>query len=143
MAATSYSNGYSHSNSHNPAYGLVQSATNSYSPYNRPPSPSSAADSPPSASQRLLARLRIYWHGRGKNLAWNFLMQAARRVKANLAARRLLSFPHLLVLLWMLVMLWGERWAFTRQVQSCDWDHWEDWVSPYGRSPSYPRAHSS
>lgn len=56
-------------------------------------------------------------------------MYAAHRVKVNLAARRLLSFPHLLVVLWMLVMLWGERWTFTRQVQSCDWDHWEDWVS--------------
>lgn len=56
-------------------------------------------------------------------------MQVTYRMKVNLAARRLLSFPHMLVVLWMLVMLWGERWTFKSQVQNCDWDHWEDWVS--------------
>lgn len=49
--------------------------------------------------------------------------------------RRLLSFPHLLVALWMLVMLWGERWVFASRVSSCDWDHWEDW--PAGATPHH------
>ncbi|KAK9775411.1 putative Calcineurin-like phosphoesterase domain-containing protein [Seiridium cardinale] len=118
MAGASYSN--ANANTH----GLPTASS-----YNRPfsPPPPSVVESILSESQRLINRLRVYWNGKGRVLAWSFAMQAAYRAKANLAARRLLSFPHLLVVLWMLVMLWGERWTFTSQVQSCDWDHWEEW----------------
>lgn len=43
--------------------------------------------------------------------------------------RRLLSLPHLFVLLWLVLLLWGERWAFERAVSACEWRKWESWVS--------------
>jgi ethanolamine phosphate phosphodiesterase len=89
----------------------------------------SVADNVLTALNELHRRLGLYWNARGRALAWSVTMQVAAVLRANLAARRLLSFPHLLVVLWMLVLLWGERWTFTSQIQSCDWDHWEDWVS--------------
>lgn len=51
------------------------------------------------------------------------------RIRVNLSARRVLSFPHVLVLFWVVILLWGERWVFDSKVANCDWDHWEDWVS--------------
>jgi ethanolamine phosphate phosphodiesterase len=65
------------------------------------------------------------------------------RIRRNLASRRLLSFPHLLVAVWMIALLWGERWAFSNRVRSCRWENWENWVSgivPGPRSP--PRSAS-
>lgn len=41
----------------------------------------------------------------------------------------LLSLPHLLVAVWALLLLWGERWAFERAVEACEWKAWERWVS--------------
>ncbi|KAG9258154.1 calcineurin-like phosphoesterase-domain-containing protein [Emericellopsis atlantica] len=67
---------------------------------------------------------------------WNYLRgptprnlwrRAVHRLAVNLTPRRVLSFPHLLVGVWMVVLLWGERWVFDSRVASCDWDHWEDW----------------
>lgn len=43
--------------------------------------------------------------------------------------RRLMSLPHLLVALWALLLLWGERWVFERAVEACEWETWERWVS--------------
>ncbi|CAL3972659.1 unnamed protein product [Diplocarpon coronariae] len=40
---------------------------------------------------------------------------------------RLLSLPHLFVLVWVLALLWGERWAFQSSIESCGWDSWERW----------------
>ena len=51
---------------------------------------------------------------------------AARR---NWTLRRLLNLPHLLVVVWALVLLWGERWAFQRSIRACEWATWERWVS--------------
>ncbi|KAI0126903.1 cell division control protein [Xylariales sp. AK1849] len=95
----------------------------------------SLADSILLQAKALFNRLWVYSNGRGRATAYNLAMQSARRVKMNLAARRLLSFPHLLVAMWVFVMLWGERWAFTSKVQSCDWDHWEKW--PSGATPHH------
>lgn len=54
--------------------------------------------------------------------------RAVRRLRRNLTLRRLLSFPHLVVAVWIFVILYGERWVFNSKVASCDWDHWENWV---------------
>jgi hypothetical protein len=43
--------------------------------------------------------------------------------------RRLLSLPHLLCLVWVLVLFWGERWVFWDAVRECEWGRWERWVS--------------
>lgn len=43
--------------------------------------------------------------------------------------RRLLSLPHLLILVWLLVLLWGERWVFESSIKACEWGRWERWVS--------------
>lgn len=48
---------------------------------------------------------------------------------------RLLSFPHLLVAMWVFVLLWGERWVFESRVDHCDWDRWEQW--PEGSTPHH------
>ncbi|KAI1855553.1 hypothetical protein JX266_000418 [Neoarthrinium moseri] len=109
------------------AYGLPTSS------YNNRAANTSLAESLLSALQNLLRQGRRYWNGRGRIVAGNLAMQGAHHVSRNLVPRRLLSFPHLLVALWMLVMLYGERWTFTSKVQSCDWDHWEKW--PAGATP--------
>lgn len=66
--------------------------------------------------------------GPGRHLATSLGAQVARRVRVNLSARRLLSFPHMLVLIWIVVLMWGERWIFDSKVADCDWDNWEKWV---------------
>ena len=43
--------------------------------------------------------------------------------------KRLLSLPHLFVAVWVLLLLWGERWVFESAVQACEWERWERWVS--------------
>lgn len=55
----------------------------------------------------------------------------------NLAPRRLLSFPHALVLVWMVILLWGERWVFESKVDDCAWKKWEKWVGG-GSAPKPP-----
>jgi hypothetical protein len=54
--------------------------------------------------------------------------RASWQLRQNLTARRILSFPHLLVVLWMLFMLWGEYWIFGSKVDACRWENWEKWV---------------
>ncbi|KEF59494.1 uncharacterized protein A1O9_04338 [Exophiala aquamarina CBS 119918] len=40
---------------------------------------------------------------------------------------RLWSLPTALVLLWALVLIWGERVVFERRVNQCRWQQWETW----------------
>jgi hypothetical protein len=58
----------------------------------------------------------------------SFWARRARNLTRDLAPRRLLSFPHLLALLWLVLLLWGERWVFGTRVSKCQWEKWEDWV---------------
>ncbi|KAK8072566.1 hypothetical protein PG996_005914 [Apiospora saccharicola] len=78
-------------------------------------------------------RIRTFWNSPHGVRLRNVTMKIARQIQLNLAARRLLSFPHLLVALWMLLLLWGEHWIFATKVRSCDWNHWEKW--PKGATP--------
>ncbi|KAF5676233.1 hypothetical protein FCIRC_7154 [Fusarium circinatum] len=78
-------------------------------------------------AQQTAHQLRLWALGPGKRLAASMGERIARRLRRNLTSRRLLSFPHLVVLFWMVVLLYGERWVFNSKVASCDWDHWEKW----------------
>lgn len=42
--------------------------------------------------------------------------------------RGLLGIPLVLVIIWMLVLWWGEEAIFGRKVAGCAWDQWESWV---------------
>ena len=50
-------------------------------------------------------------------------------MERNCTRRRLLSLPHAFVLLWVVVLLWGERWVFRSAIEACKWEGWERWVS--------------
>ncbi|CAJ0545302.1 Ff.00g087750.m01.CDS01 [Fusarium sp. VM40] len=78
-------------------------------------------------AQQLAHQLRVWASGPGKRMAMSASERVARRIQRNLTSRRLLSFPHLLVLIWVVALLYGERWVFNSKVASCDWDHWEKW----------------
>jgi len=47
----------------------------------------------------------------------------------NWSPRRLFNLPHLFIAIWVLVLLWGERWVFQKSVEECRWENWERWVS--------------
>lgn len=74
-------------------------------------------------------RLWAWARGPGRHAATVAAYAVITRIRVNLSARRLLSLPHVLLLFWMVILLWGERWVFDSKVARCDWDHWEDWVS--------------
>ncbi|KAH8899415.1 putative frost protein [Thozetella sp. PMI_491] len=76
-----------------------------------------------------------YWNDRGRHIVFAAMLASLRRLRQNLAPHRLLSFPHLLVAFWVLVMLWGERWVFHSRVESCHWSNWENW--PPGVNPHH------
>ena len=82
-----------------------------------------------SSAMNIGRRIWNYWNASGRQGASNIAMQTLYQLRRNLSSRRLLSFPHLLVGFWVFVLLWGERWVFSTRVNSCDWDHWESWVS--------------
>ena len=42
--------------------------------------------------------------------------------------RGLLGIPIALVIIWMLVLWWGEEATFRGKVEDCAWDRWESWV---------------
>jgi hypothetical protein len=42
--------------------------------------------------------------------------------------RQLFTLVKALVLLWWVVLYWGERGVFNSAVESCNWDKWESWV---------------
>lgn len=79
-------------------------------------------------SKRLGLRLWEWVSGPGRYLASKYGLRALHQLKRNLVPRRLISFPHLLVLIWMLIVLWGERWIFESKVADCAWSDWEKWV---------------
>jgi hypothetical protein len=78
-------------------------------------------------SQALRSLVR-FWRERGHGMVFAAMMTTVYRLRQNMAYHRLLSFPHLLVAAWVVVLLWGERWVFYSRVESCDWSNWEKWV---------------
>ena len=43
--------------------------------------------------------------------------------------RGLLNLPNAFIIIWIFVLLWGERWVFERSISACQWGSWERWVS--------------
>lgn len=72
--------------------------------------------------------LKRFWIDRGRHMFIASIFRALRQVRRNLTAARLLSLPHLLVAVWIVVLLWGERWVFHSTVERCNWSGWENWV---------------
>ena len=48
---------------------------------------------------------------------------------AQLVLRRLLSAKAGFVAVWILAILWGERWVFQRSLRECEFSNWEQWAS--------------
>lgn len=84
-------------------------------------------------ANKISQRLWVWLKGPGRQKATVIASRFTHQVQRNLTSRRLLSFPHLVVLIWMVILLWGERWVFDSKVHDCDWHNWEKWVS-------FPRA---
>lgn len=42
--------------------------------------------------------------------------------------RRMLSLGRILVVVWWIVLYWGERSVFKSSIDSCRWENWENWV---------------
>jgi hypothetical protein len=42
--------------------------------------------------------------------------------------RRLFTLANALVVLWWVVLYWGESGVFNGNIESCNWDKWENWV---------------
>lgn len=78
--------------------------------------------------QRYWQRLLRFWNTRGKRATVAFLLQVAHQLRRNLVISRLFSFPHVLVILWAVVLMWGERWVYHTTVEKCHWSNWEKWV---------------
>ncbi|KAL1839519.1 hypothetical protein VTJ49DRAFT_1421 [Mycothermus thermophilus] len=74
-----------------------------------------------------------FWRDRGRRITYAAVRSTAHRLRLNLASDRLLAFPHVLVAVWFILLLWGERWAFHSKVQRCRWSSWEKW--PEGAQP--------
>lgn len=90
---------------------------------------SSLVDDCLASTRRSWHSLLRFWKTRGKQSSWALFLEVAHQLRRNMALRRLLSAPHVLVLVWVLVMLWGERWVFHTTVERCRWENWEKWVS--------------
>jgi ethanolamine phosphate phosphodiesterase len=52
-----------------------------------------------------------------------------RRLQHRFHLRAILNLPNLCILLWIVVLLWGERWVFSSSIIACKWAGWENWVS--------------
>jgi hypothetical protein len=79
--------------------------------------------------QRLLER-QIYSNVNGYNGdgGRQRVPQMWPQLKHYFNPRGLLALPNLCILLWLLVLLWGERWVFESGVRACEWGKWERWV---------------
>ncbi|KAH6619547.1 hypothetical protein B0J18DRAFT_492342 [Chaetomium sp. MPI-SDFR-AT-0129] len=115
-------------------------SSSNYSSYNysyahHPTSPSSTSllDDIHTLLFRALRALVRFWRERGQFIVRAAAARAVHRLRLNLSWARVVSFPHLLVALWVVVLVWGERWAFEWGVGGCRWEGWEDW--PAGANP--------
>lgn len=45
--------------------------------------------------------------------------------------RKLFTVTSGLIIVWLLVLYWGEVYVFAKDINSCDWSSWEQWVCPW------------
>ncbi|RYP59461.1 hypothetical protein DL769_008520 [Monosporascus sp. CRB-8-3] len=138
MMAQPYSNGPSNYGGYGHGYGYSAPTSASMAAsyeYRNQADFQSICDDILAGARKLLHQLGTYLQTslRGHQGFSGLAMRAGYQFRRNMTRRRLLSFPHLIVALWVIVLLWGERWIFAAKVRSCDWDHWEDW--PQGANP--------
>lgn len=98
------------------------------------------------AGNKMMGLVENIWAwslGPGRQLATTYGLRALNRLRSNLARRRLLSFPHLVVGIWVLIVLYGELWVFDSKVADCHWDHWEKWVGPTKTTPCVSKSSDS
>ena len=83
----------------------------------------------------LAAQIQRLWNGHiGSMSVHESRIPRSLRNGRGWNPRRLLNLPHLFVVVWLVLLLWGERWVFERAVQACEWERWERWVSPLRRN---------
>lgn len=80
---------------------------------------------------------------------WKQLLQLGiqflRRLKLW-KPQKLWGTPLVLILIWLIVLWWGEEAVFRRKVEDCAWNRWETWVCPcssYQDELSYRRNTST
>ena len=79
-----------------------------------------------------------YWH-HAKNEAYWFLRSLGSRLQRS-RPRDLLDIRVFFIILWALLLWWGEENTFRRKIQDCDWDRWETWVSHMSRCTAENRC---
>ena len=52
-----------------------------------------------------------------------------QEARQRLHPRGLLNLPNAFIVVWIIVLLWGERWVFEKSITACQWASWERWVS--------------
>jgi hypothetical protein len=109
-------------------YSSNKSNSFSYPPRYYPDHSTSLFDDLRALIARAFHALARFWRERGRRIAYGTLLSSVYRLRLNLAYNRVVAFPHLLVVLWVVVLLWGERWVFHSKVESCHWSNWEHWV---------------
>src|SRR6266487_2874680 len=55
-----------------------------------------------------------------------YLRRVQQRFRWNWKA--VFNLPHALILLWLVVLWWGERTVFRKTIEACEWHNWERWV---------------
>lgn len=89
---------------------------------------------PPSILARIFSsdlslQIRRLWERKEYNMVstkHSRIPRSVRRWQFN--PRSWANLPHLLVGVWMVMLLWGERWVFQSAVEECKWENWERWV---------------
>ena len=56
------------------------------------------------------------------------ILQTFRSAQKWLASRRIRSLPNVLIILWLILLYWGEILVFRQSVAACHWSNWEQWV---------------
>ncbi|ELR07430.1 hypothetical protein VC83_07543 [Pseudogymnoascus destructans] len=62
-------------------------------------------------------------------------LRNARRAARRLTLRSFVNVPNGFIVVWFLLLLWGERWAFHSAIKQCRWENWERW--PQAATPHH------
>lgn len=75
------------------------------------------------SSQGYTSQLRAPWLAE-----WQLIWRQIIGILRSWRPRQILGLPLVLIATWMLVLWWGEEIIFRRNVESCAWGRWENWV---------------